>query len=130
LSRKVVSVCRGHEILTEALRNGRGRISHEQLKANMFFQESLGAILRNGTEIATTASPNREREIIGYVNHGIGCFEPLGRDQFLVSDRLNPEQKHVVEFVLGSRDRAVNIAGAAGSVIRVITVQKIEQDRP
>lgn len=110
-----ISVCRDHEILTEALRHGRGRLSHEQLKANLSLQESLGTVLRNGTEIATTASLKREREIIDCVNRGIGCFEHLGRGQFFVSDRLNPEQKHVVEFVLSSRDSAVNIAGAAGT---------------
>ncbi|RPH76569.1 MAG: hypothetical protein EHM80_14360, partial [Nitrospiraceae bacterium] len=110
-----ISVCRDHEILTEALRHGRGRLSHEQLNANLSLQESLGAILRDGTEIATAASLKREREIIDCINRGVGGFEPLGHSEFLVSDRLNPEQKHVVEFVLGSRDRAVNIAGAAGT---------------
>ena len=50
------------------------------------------------------------------INRGMGRFEPLGRNkQFVASDRLNPEQKHVVEFVLKSRDRAVNISGAAGT---------------
>ncbi len=110
-----VSVCRDHEILTEALRHGRGRLSHEQLKGTLSLRESLGAILRDGTEIATGASLKREREIIEGVNRGVGGFEPLGHNHFLVSDRLNPEQKQVVEFVLGSRDRAVNIAGAAGT---------------
>jgi primosomal protein N' len=38
-----------------------------------------------------------------------------GSSQFVVSDRLTPEQKQVVEFVLNSRDRAVNISGAAGT---------------
>jgi conjugative relaxase-like TrwC/TraI family protein len=110
-----ISVCRDHEILTEALRHGRGRLSHEQLKATLSLQESLGAILRDGNEIATGASLKREREIIECVNRGIGGFEPLGPGRLPVSDRLNPEQKQVVEFVLGSRDRAVNIAGAAGT---------------
>jgi ATP-dependent exoDNAse (exonuclease V) alpha subunit len=54
--------------------------------------------------------------MIDAVNRGIGRFEPLGgRARFLVSDRLIPEQKHAVEFVLESRDRAVSISGAAGT---------------
>ena len=111
-----VSVCQDHEVLTEALRHGRGRISHKQLKASLSLQESAGTILRNGNEIATTASLKREREIIDCINRGIGEVERLGgSNRFIVSDRLNPEQKHVVEFVLESRDRAVNIAGAAGT---------------
>src|SRR5206468_3620201 len=47
---------------------------------------------------------------------GMGGFERLGgSSQFIVSDRLRPEQKAVVESVLNSRDRAVNISGAAGT---------------
>jgi conjugative relaxase-like TrwC/TraI family protein len=121
-----VSVCRDHEILTEALRHGRGRLSHEQLKANLSLHESLRTIVRNGTEIATAAGLKREREIIDCINRGIGGFEPLGHGQFLASDRLNPEQKHVVKFVLGSRDRAINIAGAAGTG-KTATLQELRR---
>src|SRR5437667_3967483 len=111
-----VSVSRDYEILAEGLRHGRGRISHEELKSMLTLQESSGAILRNGNEIATAASLQREREMVDCVNRGIGSFERLGGDsQFVVSDRLRPEQKAVVEFVLHSRDRAVNIRGAAGT---------------
>lgn len=110
-----VSVCNDHEILTEALRHGRGRVSHQQLKAFLTLQETSGDIVRSGAEIATTASLKREREVIHCINDGIGGFEPLGNSAFMVSDRLNPEQKHVVEFVLASRDGAINITGAAGT---------------
>jgi len=111
-----LSVARDHELLTEALRHGRGRISHGELKGTLVLQESSGAILRDGIEIATVSSLQREREMIGCVNLGIGTFERLGGDHpFIASDRLNPEQKHAVEFVLGLRDRAVNICGAAGT---------------
>jgi conjugative relaxase-like TrwC/TraI family protein len=111
-----VSVCHDHEVFTEALRHGRGHISHDELKADLTLEESAGGILRKGTEIATSASLDREREIIKSVNRGIGSFEPLGGDnQFVPSDRLNPEQKQVVQFVLSSRDRAVNMSGAAGT---------------
>lgn len=66
------SVARDHEILAEALRHGRGRIGHEDLKASLALEESSGAILRNGDEIATKASLQREREMIDAVNRGIG----------------------------------------------------------
>jgi ATP-dependent exoDNAse (exonuclease V) alpha subunit len=111
-----VSVCHDHELLAEALRHGRGQISHKELKGSLALQESTKAILRDGDEIATVASLKREREIIDCINRGIVCFERLcGERQFTVSDHLNPEQKKVVEFVLDSRDRAVNISGAAGT---------------
>jgi ATP-dependent exoDNAse (exonuclease V) alpha subunit len=54
--------------------------------------------------------------MIAAVNRGLGEFEPLGgTNPFVVSDRLRPEQKHAVEFVFQSRDRAVSISGAAGT---------------
>lgn len=111
-----VSVCHDHEVLTEALQHGRGGISHDDLRGHLSLQESTGAILRDRDEIATADSLKRERGIINSVNRGIDEFDRLGGDsEFIVSDRLNPEQKNAVEFVLNSHDRAVNISGAAGT---------------
>ena len=68
------------------------------------------------TTAATAASLQREREMIDCINRGIGGFERLGGvNQFVASDRLRPEQKRAVQFVLDSRHRAVNICGAAGA---------------
>src|SRR4029453_1738560 len=109
-------VARDHEVLAEALRHGRGDIRHHELKGLLTLKESAGAILRNGNEIATAASLQREREMIAFIDRGNGACERLGGgNQFVISDRLTPEQKQVVEFVLNSRDRAVNISGAAGT---------------
>jgi len=111
-----VSVARGHEVLTEALRHGRGEVNRTELEGLLALQESFGAILQDGGEIATTESLQREREMIDWVNQGIGKCEPLGdNQQFVASDRLRPEQKHAVKFILGSRDQAVNMRGAAGT---------------
>jgi conjugative relaxase-like TrwC/TraI family protein len=111
-----VSVAPDHELLTEALRHGRGRIRLADLKGELSLQESTGKVLRSGCEVATAASLERERNMIAAINRGLGAFEPLGGPQsFALSDRLGPEQKHAVEFVLQSRDRAVSISGAAGT---------------
>ncbi len=111
-----VSVARDHEILTEALRHGRGRISHEELIKGLALEESTGAILRHENEIATQASLLREREMIDFINRGIAaCGRLGGNERFEPRAELNPEQRQVVEFVLDSRDRAVNIQGAAGT---------------
>jgi conjugative relaxase-like TrwC/TraI family protein len=111
-----VSVAKDHEILTEALRHGRGRISTAELKGALALQEGRGEVVRDGGEIATADSLQRERGMIDSVNRGIGAFEPLGANApFTPSERLGPEQKRVVAFVLASRDRAVNICGAAGT---------------
>ena len=51
-----VSVARDHDILTEALRHGRGSLSHTELRGTLAARESSGAILRDGEEIATRPS--------------------------------------------------------------------------
>jgi len=122
-----VSVARDHEILTEALRYGRGMIDTAALKGTLSMQEFSGAILREGSEIATAHSLARERAMIGCVNRGVGRFEPLGAGMpFIASDRLRPEQKRAVEFVLNSRDCAVGIRGAAGAG-KTATLQELRR---
>jgi conjugative relaxase-like TrwC/TraI family protein len=122
-----VSVASDHELLTEALRHGRGQVVLEQAKGVLELEESSGRMLRSGSEIATRDSLDRERQMIAAVNRGIGQFEPLGgHRQFLASDRLRPEQKQAVEFVLASRDRAVNIRGAAGTG-KTATLQELNR---
>jgi AAA domain len=54
--------------------------------------------------------------MIAAINRGLGGFETLvGAHMFVISDRLRPEQKNGVEFVLRSCDLAVSISGAAGT---------------
>jgi len=82
-----VSVCRVHEALAEALRHGRGRVSHKELLGELTFRERAREVLRNGNEIATTASLQREKDMIACVNRGIGVCERLGGDaQFVPSE--------------------------------------------
>jgi conjugative relaxase-like TrwC/TraI family protein len=122
-----LSVARDHEILAEALRHGRGRISHSELKGTLALREASGAILRDGEEIATRASLQSESEMIDLVNRGVGsCTRLGGSERFLASDRLNPEQKRTVEFVLDSRDRAISISGAAGTG-KTATLQELRR---
>lgn len=111
-----VSVASEHELLAEALRHGRGRIDLDEAKGALRLQQAAGAILRAGNEIATRETLDRERALIASVNRGVGRFESLGGGHtFIASDRLRPEQKRAIEFVLTSRDLAVNIRGAAGT---------------
>jgi conjugative relaxase-like TrwC/TraI family protein len=122
-----VSVASDHELLTEALRHGRGRIRLADLKGELNLRESSGAVLRSGREIATAASLERERNMIGAVNRGLGRFEPLhGLNAMIVSDRLRPEQKRAVEFVLQSHDLAVSVSGAAGTG-KTATLQELRR---
>jgi conjugative relaxase-like TrwC/TraI family protein len=122
-----VSVARDYELLAESLRHGRGRIALNECKGGLHLEESSGRIFRAGKEIATEESLDRERQLIAAVNRGIGRFEPLGGSaEFITSDRLRPEQKHAVEFVLSCRDRAVNIRGAAGTG-KTATLQELNR---
>lgn len=122
-----VSVAPDYELLTEALRHGRGQVRIDEAKGALQLEESAGRMFRSGSEIATRASLDRERQMIAAINRGLGQFERLGRHQdFTASDRLRPEQKQVVEFVLASRDRAVNIRGAAGTG-KTATLQELNR---
>ena len=122
-----LSVARDHEVLTEALRHGRGKIHHSELKGTLALEESSGLVLRDGQEIATAESLRRERDMIDRVNRGVGRCTRLGGDEkFIASDRLRPEQKRVVEFVLDSRDQVVAISGAAGTG-KTATLQELRR---
>ncbi len=111
-----LSVARDHEILTEALRHGRGRIALKDLLEELSAQEKKGEILRHKGEIATAASLEREREMIRGVNRSIGGSEPLrGDGDLTLSSRLSEKQKGVIDFVLRSRDGVLSICGAAGT---------------
>src|SRR5579863_986851 len=88
-----LSVARDHEVLTEALRHGRGKIHHSELKGTLALEESSGLVLRDGQEIATAESLRRERDMIDRVNRGIGrCTRLGGGERFIASDRLRPAQ--------------------------------------
>jgi conjugative relaxase-like TrwC/TraI family protein len=111
-----VSVARDYELLSDALRHGRGQLDLSEVKGALRLEETSGRVFRAGHELATRDSLDRERQMISCINQGIGRFDRLGGDsEFVASDRLRPEQKRAVEFVLASRDRAVNIRGAAGT---------------
>ncbi len=122
-----LSVARDHEVLTEALRYGRGKINYAELKGTLAMEQLSGLVLRDGHEIATAESLRRERDMIDRVNRGIGRCDRLGGvENFIASDRLRPEQKRVVEFVLDSRDRVVAISGAAGTG-KTATLQELRR---
>jgi conjugative relaxase-like TrwC/TraI family protein len=122
-----VSVALDHELLTEALRHGRGRIDLADLKGEFSLEESSGRILQAGKEVATRESLDRERDMIERINRGIGHFERLGgQHEFAASAHLRPEQKQAIEFVLDSRDLAVNIRGAAGTG-KTTTLQELQR---
>ncbi len=122
-----MSVAKDHELKLEALRHGRGRIDLEELKAAVLGEEHRGVLLKVGNEVATHESVARERAMIETIHRGQGQFSRLGGGQeFVVSDRLRPEQKHAVEVVLDSRDLAVNLRGAAGTG-KTATLQEIQR---
>ncbi|MGA7413296.1 MAG: MobF family relaxase [Bryobacteraceae bacterium] len=122
-----MSVAKDHELKLEALRHGRGRIGLDELKAAVLGEEQRGVLLKVGNEVATHESVARERAMIETIHRGQGQFSRLGGGQeFVVSDRLRPEQKHAVEVVLDSRDLAVNLRGAAGTG-KTATLQEIQR---
>ena len=121
-----VSVARDHELLTEALRHGRGRIALDELKGSFALQESSGEVLRAGKDVATRETLERERDMIARIDGGIGKFLQLGKDEIELSSQLRPEQRKAVQSVLGSHDLAINIRGAAGTG-KTATLQELHR---
>ena len=110
------SVVREHELMTEALRHGRGKIDRSQLRGALELEQSQGLLIRAGNNLATRESLEREQRMITAVSGGIGHYECLGRErEFSPSDRLREEQQRAVQQILNSRDFAINLRGAAGT---------------
>ena len=112
-----VSVARDFDVLTVALRHGRGKIDAQELKGALGAREAAERVIRQGVNIATRESLDRETEIIELVNRGLGAYEKLGgpENHFEASFECTPEQRAAVAFVLNSKDLAVNLRGAAGT---------------
>jgi len=110
------SVVREHELMTEALRHGRGKIDRRQLRCALELEQSQGSLIRAGNNLATRESLEREQRMIAAVDSGIGRYERLGgKREFSASERLREEQLRAVHQILDSQDFAVNLRGAAGT---------------
>jgi conjugative relaxase-like TrwC/TraI family protein len=122
-----VSVAREHEVLTEALRHGRGNVELRDLQGSLSLERTKGDLITSGDEIATHASLERERDMIAVVNQGLDRLACLGKGRdFEISDQLRPEQRRAVEAVLESRDLAINVRGAAGTG-KTATLREIDR---
>ena len=110
------SVVRDFDLMTEALRHGRGRIDPGQLRGALELEQSEGSLIRAGNNLATRESLEREQRMITTVDGGVGRFDRLGGEHELhPSERLREEQQRAVYQVLDSRDLVINLRGAAGT---------------
>ena len=109
-------MARDYDLQMEALLHGRGRIELAELKGAMLAEVASGAMLTARGEIATKETLSREEHMIAAVNDGRRQYQPLGKGQeFVVSDRMRPEQKEALLTILGNRDLAISLQGAAGT---------------
>jgi conjugative relaxase-like TrwC/TraI family protein len=110
------SVVREHELMTEALRHGRGKIDRRQLRSALELEKLEGSLIGAGNNLATRESLEREQRMVATVDGGIGRYERLGgKREFSPSKRLREEQLRAVHQILDSNDFAVNLRGAAGT---------------
>jgi conjugative relaxase-like TrwC/TraI family protein len=111
-----LSVAKEHEILTEALRHGRGQMELSALQGILSRERTSGNLVGAGDEIATHASLLRERDMVAVVNRGLDRCDRLGNSShFESAPQLRDEQRRAVEMVLDSTDLAINVRGAAGT---------------
>jgi len=120
------SVVHAHELLTEALRYGRGEVDLGRLQGTLQVEQAQGSILRVGERLATRDSLEREQRIVATVNRGMDRYDCLrGERNFQPSQRLREEQRRAVKHILDSRDFAMNLRGAAGTG-KTATLQEID----
>ena len=74
-----LSVAREHEVLTEALRHGRGKVDLSDLQGSLSLERAKGTLISSGDEIATHASLQRERDMIAVVQQGVDRYDRLGK---------------------------------------------------
>jgi len=111
-----LSVAKEHEVLTEALRHGRGQLELSALQGVLSRERTSGNLVGAGDEIATHASLLRERDMVAVVNRGLDRYDRLGNSRhFEPVAQLRDEQRRAVETVLDSTDLAINVRGAAGT---------------
>jgi conjugative relaxase-like TrwC/TraI family protein len=119
------SVVYDHELLTEALRYGRGQIDLGQLRGALEIDKSQGTVIHAGNRLATHESLDREQRMIAMVDHRIGGYGRLGgTHEFHPGENLRDEQRRAVQRILDSRDFAINLRGAAGTG-KTATLQEI-----
>lgn len=121
------SVVSAHELLTEALRYGRGEVDLGRLQGVLQAEQAQGTILGVGERLATRDSLEREQRIVASVNRGMDRYDCLrGERNFQPSQHLREEQRRAVNHILDSRDFAMNLRGAAGTG-KTATLQEIDR---
>lgn len=123
------SVVHDHELLTEALRHGRGRVDLGELRGALIVEveQFQGTLIRAGNRLATRNSLEREQRMVALVDRGINRYGRLsGERAFHSSENLRDEQKRAVHQVLDSRDFAIHLHGAAGTG-KTATLREIDR---
>ena len=121
------TVSRDHELMTEALCHGRGKLDLGELRGSYEFEISQGKLLQVGGNVATQTSLERERSMVAIIDHGIHRYPALGgSDQFQPKASLSAEQSHAVETILASKDFGINLRGAAGTG-KTTTLQELDR---
>jgi hypothetical protein len=122
-----LSVAKEHEVLTEALRHGRGHVELSALQGVLSRERTGGDLVGARDEIATHASLLRERDMVAVINRGLDRYDRLGNGKHLEpAPELRDEQRRAVETVLDSTDLAINVRGAAGTA-KTATLREIDR---
>ena len=105
------SVVSKYDLFETALRFGAGRVVMSELEAEM---NKRVEFIENDHELTTYDMLQKERQLIGLVNEGVGRSSPM-RQRARLSAPLNGEQLAVYRDVMESSDRVVSIRGVAGA---------------
>lgn len=111
------SVLAKHELYSEALKVGMGRLTMEDIERVV--QKNLVRLASGDDELQTLYTTLKwqklEQTCIDAVNAGINRYAAYGKPVRVPGITLSPDQARAVEGVLSSRDFAVIVRGAAGA---------------
>jgi len=100
-------------LLREALIEGRGDVTLDQLKEEIAAQLQSGDLIQNGKMLTTPEILRIEKAIIDWTNEGKGTCPAMG--QFEPNSTLSSEQNRAAEKLLASHDRVAVLIGDAGT---------------
>jgi conjugative relaxase-like TrwC/TraI family protein len=115
------SVRPGHELLAEALNQGLGKVSLEEMKARLEEGRNTDCVpLRQGESLLLTPYGTRqglEQELaaIRFIEETRGTQTRLGPVGFQPDGKLTADQRQVVESILASTDTVCALRGIAGT---------------
>lgn len=127
------SVMTKPQILREALQQGVGKVTYDEIQKEIERRLKVGLLIRHGERYTTTEAIAREKLILGIEKQGRHKAAPISDKSevtnHLKNHHLNADQKNAASLILTTADQIIGVQGLAGTgktfMLQVVR-QKIE----